>query len=165
MAAMNRSYFVIGFLIGLFIAVSVLALTAYDHARTIQMERTGASVPSANVYGKLRGGIIRLGPGCPCLHDTGDHAAVGITKVWADANGNLNITTDFDPRTEYLVTAHSDPDATMVTKRVNCGVSGGGMHSVIICARQDTGARLKATSRYYDPNRDNIWFWTWAVPR
>lgn len=108
--------------------------------------------------------IVRLGATWN-WYENPAHGSAGIVDVTIDSTTReLVVTTDFDPNVEKILYAAANPDATLVTKGVMAGASGGGTVTryTIVSSKDLTGgypayAPIRPNGSCFDSNVDNLW--------
>lgn len=112
--------------------------------------------------------IVRLGPQIN-LYTESNHASLGITGIEVESpGGRLIVHSDFDPETELCLFAGANADATLASKGIVAGASGGGelTRFSIYSSRNLTYGNgsvrqaytlLPANSAVFDSTVDNLW--------
>lgn len=99
----------------------------------------------------LRGGVIRFSGNKPTLHINSTHQSVGIIpdSVKINNNGDLEFRLDIGLP---VVTLWANADETLVARKIQAGISGGGSLCIVRMSRSDMGIgeklNLKTVGHY-----------------
>lgn len=129
---------------------------------TVFADRAGTVPASASNPIVSRGCVIRYDTlnaagtaVVPRIYEDAGHICVGVTSVSLEANGDLRIENVGGPW--KIVTTQVVLDESLAALRLTCGVSGGGLVSIVRCYWPN-GVRVHHDDlAMYGPGR-NLWF-------